>query len=79
MEVKKKILEYKHYYNMIPIYVLEKQKSAWKKITNNYESGSCSAVLTLRLHGLHSPWNSPGQNTGVGSSSFLQGILPTQG
>ena len=25
-----------------------------------------------------SPWNSPGQNTGVGNLSFLQGILPTQ-
>ena len=25
------------------------------------------------------PWNSPGQNTGVGSLSFLQGIFPTQG
>ena len=25
------------------------------------------------------PWNSPGQNTGVGSLSLLQGILPTQG
>ena len=25
------------------------------------------------------PWNSPGQNTGVGSCSFLQGIFPTQG
>ena len=24
-------------------------------------------------------WNSPGQNTGVGSLSCLQGILPTQG
>ena len=29
-------------------------------------------------HGLYSPWNSPGQNTGVGSLS-LQGIFPTQG
>ena len=29
-------------------------------------------------HGLHSPWNSPGQNTGEGSRSFLQGIFPTQ-
>ena len=28
---------------------------------------------------LHSPWNSPGQNTGVGSRSLLQGIFPTQG
>ena len=29
--------------------------------------------------GLYSPWNSPGQNTGVGSLSLLQGIIPTQG
>ena len=27
----------------------------------------------------HSPWNSPGQNTGVGSLSLLQRIFPTQG
>ena len=25
------------------------------------------------------PWNSPGQNTGVGSLSLCQGIFPTQG
>ena len=25
------------------------------------------------------PWNSPGQNTGMGSLSLLQGIFPTQG
>ena len=25
------------------------------------------------------PWKSPGQNTGVGSLSLLQGIFPTQG
>jgi len=30
-------------------------------------------------HGLYSPWNSPGQNVGVGSLSLLQGIFPTQG
>ena len=29
-------------------------------------------------HGLYSPWNSPGQNTGVGSFSLLQGIFPIQ-
>ena len=29
--------------------------------------------------GLYTPWNSPGQNTGVGSLSILQGIFPTQG
>ena len=34
---------------------------------------------SLWTHGLYDPWNSPGQNTGVGSLSLLQGILPTQG
>jgi len=34
---------------------------------------------SLWPHGLYSPWNSPGQNTGVGSYSLLQGIFPTQG
>ena len=34
---------------------------------------------TLWPHGLYSPWNSPGQNTGVGGLSLLQGIFPTQG
>ena len=29
-------------------------------------------------HGLYSPLNSPGQNTGVGSHSLLQEIFPTQ-
>ena len=33
---------------------------------------------SLRPHGLYSPWNSPGQNTGVGSLSLLQGIFPTR-
>ena len=28
---------------------------------------------------LYSPWNSPGQNNGVGSLSLLQGLCPTQG
>ena len=30
-------------------------------------------------HGLYSPWNSPGQNTAVGSLSLLQRIFPIQG
>ena len=34
---------------------------------------------SLRPHGLCSPWNSPGQNTGEGSLSLLQGIFPTPG
>ena len=42
-------------------------------------SESHSVVFSsLRLHGLYRPWNSPGQNTGVGSLSILQGIFPTQ-
>ena len=36
------------------------------------------SCLTSRLHGLYSPWNSLGQNTGVGSPSLLLGIFPTQ-
>ena len=38
-----------------------------------------SCPTLLQPHGLYSPWNSPGQNTGVGSLSLLQGIFPTQG
>ena len=41
---------------------------------------SCSVMSdSLRPHGLYSLWNSPGQNTRVGSHSHLQGIFPTQG
>ena len=44
------------------------------------ESESHSVVSnSLQPHGLYSPRNSPGQNTGVGSLSLLQGIFPTQG
>ena len=43
------------------------------------ESESHSVVSNfLQPHGL-SPWNSPGQNTRVGSLPLLQGIFPTQG
>ena len=39
------------------------------------------SVMSYSLwpHRLYSPWNSPGQNTGVGSLSLLQWIFPTQG
>ena len=44
------------------------------------ESESHSVMSnSLWLHGLYSPWNSPGQNTGVSSLSLLQEIFPTQG
>ena len=32
---------------------------------------------SLQPHGLYSPWNFPGQNTGVGSLSLLQRIFAT--
>ena len=34
---------------------------------------------SLWPRGLYSPWNSPGQNTGVGSLSLLQGLFPNPG
>ena len=34
---------------------------------------------SLWRHGLYSPWNSPGQNTGVGSLSHSPGDLPNTG
>ena len=40
----------------------------------------CSVLsYSLWPHGLYNPWNSPGQNTRVGSLYLLQGIYPTQG
>ena len=48
--------------------------------TSQNESESHSVVSdSLGPHGRYSPWNSPGQNTGVGSLSLLQGIFTTQG
>ena len=45
-----------------------------------YESESVSVMPnSLGPHGLYSPWNSPGQNTGVSSFSLLQGIFLTHG
>ena len=45
-----------------------------------HESESCSVMSnSLQTHGLYSPWNSLGQNTGGGSFSLLQGNLPNPG
>ena len=50
------------------------------EITVESESESLSIVSDcLWPHGLYSPWNSPGQSTGVSSLCLLQGIFPTQG
>ena len=49
----------------------------WSRLVPSNES--CSVVShSLQTRGLHSPRNSPGQNTGVGSCSLLQGIFSTQ-
>ena len=51
-----------------------------KVYTDISESERCLVMSDfLRPHGLYSLWNSPGQNTGVGSLFLLQGIFPTQG
>ena len=42
-----------------------------------FSGKSLSHVWFFATHGPYSPWNSPSQNTGVGSLSFLQGIFPT--
>ena len=49
-------------------------------LTLSIWSESSSVVSgSLWPQGLYSPWNSPGQNTGVGSLSLLQGMVSTQG
>ena len=59
-------------------------ESSWfrdrTQVSCTSESESCWVMFdSLQPHELHSPWNSPGQNTGVGSLSLLQGIFPIQG
>ena len=53
------------------LYLLRDQRKVWK-------GKSLTVSDSLWSHGLYSPWNSPGQNTGDGSHSLLQGIFPTQ-
>ena len=59
----------------ILIHEQSKIKREWK-----WKEGESRSVVSdsLRPHGLQSPWNSPGQNTGVGSLSLLQEIFSTQ-
>ena len=58
------------------------QTTYFKISLGNFESESEMKVgqscLTLCHPMYSSPWNFPGQNTGVGSLSLLQGIFPTQ-
>ena len=62
-------------------HVNRNQKKA-KVVTlmSDKESESCTITSdSLQLHGLYSPWNSPGRNTRATSLSLLQGIYPNQG
>ena len=62
-------------------WIIEKAKEFQKNIYFCFSESESHSVVSNSLwpHGLYSPWNSPGQNTGVGSLSLLQGIFPTQG
>ena len=53
--------------------------SAWQLPNDVYGESHSVVSNSLQPHGLYSPWNSPDQNTGVGSLSLLQGIFPIQG
>ena len=58
-----------------PVFPLSSPWVKWSEV----KWYSLSRVRLFATHGLYSPWNSPGQNTGVGSLFLLQGIFPTQG
>ena len=53
-------------------YLILRAKEPWKW-------KPLSHIRLFKPYGLYSPWNFPGQNTGVSSLSLLQGIFPTQG
>ena len=48
-------------------------------LKQTYKKSRSVVSDSLWPHRLYSPWNSPGQNTQVGSLSLLQGIFPNQG
>ena len=62
-------------WSILPAAVLPQSKRSKREKCESHSVVSDS----LRPHGLYSLWNSPGQNTGVGSHSPLQGTFPTQG
>ena len=55
--------------------------TTWEAPNQGWNECESRSVVSSSLwpHGLYSPWNSPGQNTGVGSLSLLHRIFPTQG
>ena len=64
---------HKHVYIHIYFYIcLLKERKKVKFTSNSFQPHG------LQPSRLLSPWNSPGQNTGAGSHSLLQGIVPIQ-
>ena len=57
------IFVYVHIVTHVCVYTYMHMKSESRSVVSD----------SLRPHGLYSPWNSPGQNAGVGSLSLLQG------
>ena len=53
-------------------------RSGWSVVQVKWSESRSVVSDSLRPYGL-CPWNSPGQNTGVGCHFLLQGIFPTQG
>ena len=56
-------------WNVVMVLLLEVKWSESRSVVSD----------TFQPHELYSPWNSSGQNTGMGSLSLLQEIFPTQG
>ena len=50
-----------------------------EKAEESESDGRLVMSNSLQPHGPYISWNSPGQNTGVGSLSLLQGIFPNPG
>ena len=51
----------------------------WDVILSNESERKVAQSCPTLCDPMDSPWNSLGQNTGVGSLSLLQGIFPTKG
>ena len=74
-------------WNMIPLYcrcalrleVFEDNVCIWAWSESESHSVVPDYLRPFGLFGLYSPWNSSGQNIGVGSLSLLQGVFLTQG
>ena len=85
LKVPWKVTQMLEFKELKPYRMTPSQTSSWNCIEyllRALESESvCHSVVSdsLRHHGLYSPWNSPGQNTGVGSLFPSPEDLPNPG